>query len=92
MPGFKLHPLKGDSVGFRAVTVRAKGADLTNVDVIDCHWSRREMTTMKHPPYLGLTVKPRLPPGVTRQALNNIVSSKSGVSSKTAVLTAARRL
>ena len=45
MPGFKLHPLKGDLKGFWAVTVRANwrvvfrfaDADATDIDYIDYH-------------------------------------------------------
>jgi proteic killer suppression protein len=45
LPGFCLHPLKGDLRGFWAVTVRAnwrivwrfEGADAVDVDLIDCH-------------------------------------------------------
>jgi len=36
MPGFKLHPLKGDLKGWWAVTVRADGAAL-DVDYTDYH-------------------------------------------------------
>jgi toxin HigB-1 len=45
LPGFKLHPLKGDLKGFWAVTVRANwrvifrlvGRDAVDVDYIDYH-------------------------------------------------------
>lgn len=45
LPGFRLHPLKGDLRGFWAVTVRANwriiwrfdGADAMDVDLIDYH-------------------------------------------------------
>jgi len=45
LPGFRLHPLKGDLRGFWAVTVRAnwrivwrfEGADAVDVDLIDYH-------------------------------------------------------
>ena len=45
LPGFRLHPLKGDLRGFWAVTVRAnwriiwrfKGEDAVDVDLIDYH-------------------------------------------------------
>ena len=45
LPGFHLHPLKGDLRGFWAVTVRAnwriiwrfEGADAVDVDLIDYH-------------------------------------------------------
>lgn len=45
LPGFRLHPLKGDVHGFWAVTVRAnwrvvwrfEGADALDVDLIDYH-------------------------------------------------------
>lgn len=45
LPGFRLHPLKGDLRGFWAVTVRAnwrvvwrfEGADAADVDLIDYH-------------------------------------------------------
>ena len=45
LPGFRLHPLKGDLRGFWAVTVRAnwrivwrfEGADALDVDLIDYH-------------------------------------------------------
>ena len=45
LPGFRLHPLKGDLKGHWAVTVRAnwrivfrfEGADATDVDLIDYH-------------------------------------------------------
>ena len=45
MPGFKLHPLKGDRKGFWAVTVRANwrvifrfaDADALDVDYLDYH-------------------------------------------------------
>jgi antitoxin HigA-1 len=72
--------------------------EVTNVNLIDYHWSRREMATMKIPPHPGLTVKHDCLKelglsiaqgakvlGVTRQALNNIVSGKSGISSEMAV-------
>jgi len=45
VPGFRLHPLKGELRGFWAVTVRAnwrivwrfEGADTVDVDLIDYH-------------------------------------------------------
>ena len=45
LPGFRLHPLKGDLAGFWAVTVsgnwrivfRFAGADATDVDFVDYH-------------------------------------------------------
>lgn len=45
LPGFRLHPLKGDMRGFWAVTVRAnwrivwrfEGTDAVDVDLIDYH-------------------------------------------------------
>ena len=45
LPGFRLHPLKGDLRGFWAVTVRAnwriiwrfEGTDAVDVDLIDYH-------------------------------------------------------
>ncbi len=45
LPGYRLHPLKGDLAGFWAVTVRAnwriiwrfEGADAVEVDLIDYH-------------------------------------------------------
>ena len=45
VPGFKLHPLKGDTAGFWSVTVRAnwrvifrfEAGDVTDVDLIDYH-------------------------------------------------------
>ena len=45
LPGFRLHPLKGDLKGFWAVTVRAnwriifrfEGKDAADVDLIDYH-------------------------------------------------------
>jgi proteic killer suppression protein len=45
VPGFRLHPLKGDRRGFRAVTVRANwrvifrfaGLDAGDVDYVDYH-------------------------------------------------------
>jgi len=45
LPGFKLHPLKGDMAGFWSVTVRASwrvvfrfdGRDVPDVDLIDYH-------------------------------------------------------
>jgi proteic killer suppression protein len=45
LPGFKLHPLKGDLAGFWSVTVRAnwriifrfEGGDATDIDLIDYH-------------------------------------------------------
>lgn len=45
LPGFRLHPLKGDRVGYWAVTVsrnwrvvfRFEGGDATDVDLIDYH-------------------------------------------------------
>ena len=45
LPGFRLHPLKGDLKGFWAVTVRANwriiwlfdGTDAVDVDLIDYH-------------------------------------------------------
>jgi proteic killer suppression protein len=45
VPGFRLHPLKGDRRGFRAVTVRANwrvifrfaGLDACDVDYVDYH-------------------------------------------------------
>ena len=45
LPGFRLHPLKGDLRGFWAVTVRAnwriiwrfEGADAVDVDLTDYH-------------------------------------------------------
>jgi antitoxin HigA-1 len=72
--------------------------EVTNVSLIDYHWGRREMTTMKNPAHPGLTVKHDCLAdlglsiaqgakvlGVTRQALNNIVSGKSGISPEMAV-------
>jgi proteic killer suppression protein len=45
LPGFRLHPLKGESKGFWAVTVRAnwrvifrfEGQDASDVDYVDYH-------------------------------------------------------
>jgi toxin HigB-1 len=45
LPGFRLHPLKGDLTGFWSVTVRANWrvifrfdeSDVTDVDLIDYH-------------------------------------------------------
>ncbi len=45
LPGFRLHPLKGELRGFSAVTVRAnwrivwrfEGTDALDVDLIDYH-------------------------------------------------------
>ena len=45
IPGFRLHPLKGDLAGFWSVTVRAnwriifrfEDGDVTDVDLIDYH-------------------------------------------------------
>ena len=45
LPGFRLHPLKGDRAGYWAVTVsrnrrvvfRFEGGDATDVDLIDYH-------------------------------------------------------
>jgi toxin HigB-1 len=45
VPGFRLHPLKGERKGFWAVTVRAnwrvifrfEGADALDVDYVDYH-------------------------------------------------------
>jgi proteic killer suppression protein len=44
LPGFRLHPLKGDLKGFWGVTVRANwrvifrfGADAEDVDYVDYH-------------------------------------------------------
>ena len=45
LPGFRLHPLKGDLAGYWAVTVsgnwrivfRFAGADATDVDLVDYH-------------------------------------------------------
>ena len=45
LPGFRLHPLKGDYAGFWAVTVRAnwrvvfrfESGDATDVDLVDYH-------------------------------------------------------
>ena len=45
LPGFRLHPLKGDLAGFWSVTIRAnwriifrfEDGDVTDVDLIDYH-------------------------------------------------------
>jgi proteic killer suppression protein len=45
LPGFRLHPLKGELRGFWAVTVRAnrriiwrfEGSDVVDIDLIDDH-------------------------------------------------------
>ncbi len=45
LPGFRLHPLKGDLAGYWAVTVsgnwrivfRFAGTDATDVDLVDYH-------------------------------------------------------
>jgi proteic killer suppression protein len=45
LPGFKLHPLKGDRAGFWSVTIGAnwrvifkfEGGDVTDVDLTDYH-------------------------------------------------------
>ena len=45
LPGFRLHPLKGDLVGFWSITITAnwriifrfEGADVTDVDYMDYH-------------------------------------------------------
>lgn len=45
VPGFRLHPLKGDLKGFWSVTVRANwrvifrfdGEDIVDVDLVDYH-------------------------------------------------------
>ena len=46
LPGFRLHPLKGDLAGFWSVTVsgnwrvifRFEGGHASDVDLIDYHW------------------------------------------------------
>ena len=45
LPGFRLHPLKGDLAGFWSITIQAKwrivfrfeGPDATDVELIDYH-------------------------------------------------------
>lgn len=45
LPGYRLHPLKGELAGFSSVTIRAnwriifcfQGTDATDVDLIDYH-------------------------------------------------------
>jgi proteic killer suppression protein len=51
IPGFRLHPLKGDMAGLWSVTVRAnwriifrfKDGDVTDVDLIDYHQRRTKI-------------------------------------------------
>jgi antitoxin HigA-1 len=60
LPGFRLHPLKGELKGFWAVTVRANwrvifhfaDPDASDVDYVDYHWGRLNMP-MKNPPHPG---------------------------------------
>ena len=67
LPGFRLHPLKGDRAGYRAVTVsrnwrvvfRFEGGDAADVDLIDYHqtWTRLPNMPMTDPPHPGLSVR-----------------------------------
>ena len=64
LPGFGLHPLKGDLAGYWAVTVsgnwrvvfRFDGPDVRDVDLLDYHQEDRDMA-MKNPPHPGLSVR-----------------------------------
>jgi len=56
MPGFRLHPLKGNRKGFHAVTVRAnwrvifriEGPDAFDVDLVDYHQLSRSFHKYDH--------------------------------------------
>src|SRR5688572_27608612 len=64
LPGYWLHPLKGDLKGFWSVTVsgnwrvvfRFAEGNVIDTDLIDYHQEIATMT-MKTPPHPGLTVK-----------------------------------
>ena len=64
LPGFGLHPLKGDLAGSWAVRVsgnwrivfRFEGRSVRDVDLIDYHLEERNMP-MKNPPHPGLSVR-----------------------------------
>ena len=65
LPGFRLHPLTGDLAGYWSVTVRAnwriifrfEDGNVTDVDLVDYHWSWRNGMAMKPPPHPGLSVR-----------------------------------
>src|ERR1022692_474901 len=67
LPGYRLHPLKGDLRGFWSVTVRAnwriifrsEGEDAFDVELTDYHLARRTRKTMpmKNPPHPGRSIR-----------------------------------
>jgi addiction module HigA family antidote len=107
LPGYRLHPLKGEMRGYWSVTVRANwriifhfdGEDALDVELIDYHERRGETPMpMKNPPHPGRSIRTAcLEPlglsisegakilGVTRQALNNVIAGKSGISPEMAI-------
>ena len=62
LPGFKLHPLKGNLAGYWSVTISAnwriifrfEEGDATDIDPIDYHWETPTKDEMKNPPHPGL--------------------------------------
>jgi addiction module HigA family antidote len=64
LPGFRLHPLKGQMKGFWAVTVRANWRVIfrfaeglaEDVDYVDYHRQGERPMTMKNPPHPGSVV------------------------------------
>jgi len=76
LPGFRLHPLKGELTGFWAVTVRA------NWRVI-FHFADRDASNVEP---LGLTITDAAAAlGVTRTTLSELVNGKRGISPEMAV-------
>ena len=105
LPGYGLHPLTGNFLGFWSVTVsrnwrvifRFEQGSARDVDFIDYHQKERPMA-MHNPPHpgelvrhdclepLGLSVTAAAEVlGVTRQALNNLVNGKAGISAEMAI-------
>jgi antitoxin HigA-1 len=80
------------------VSLHFDGTGTTDVDFVDYHWRLGATMPMKNPPHPGLSVRiDCLEPlgltvtkaakvlGVTRQALNNLVNGKAGISPEMAV-------
>jgi proteic killer suppression protein len=69
LPGYRLHPLKGDLKGFWSVTVRAnwriifrfEGTDACDVELIDYHWEREKRHAHEKPRPSRTHRKKRLP-------------------------------
>ncbi len=94
LPGYRLHPLKGGRKGFWAVTIRAnwriifrfENGDALDVELVDYppHPGRIVRDECLQPLGLSVTAGAKVL-GVSRQALNNLVNARAGISPEMAI-------